>query len=379
MPEIDFVLPHWAYWSGLVVFPVFAFIMLRCERAVGGARLVSTPVAYLFLVTGGFLGLHRLYLRNRWWWAYVPFVLLILHANVQLDDARNAESEARNARMVAEFRLELAQEKADDGDSEAAEAVEGWNQELAAVDRSAADAQAARDSWSMISSVAGVIIVLALAVDLVMVPRLARHRREIESGRIMPSHLMEEVEEHERPPQEASYTGPGAGYVRIIGAVNGGVGQFVAWWALIAVFAYYYEVVCRYVFNSPTNFVHEGMFLMFGMQYLLTGAFALRENAHVRVDVVYAGLSGKTRAILDLITSVFFFVFTVSLFWTGYIFFSDSAMVWEVSFTEWAIQYWPVKASIMIGAGLLVLQGLARVLRDIATVAGHDMTRRSAA
>ena len=66
------------------------------------------------------------------------------------------------------------------------------------------------------------------------------------------------------------------------------IGHYVAWWAVIAVFAYYYEVLARFVFNSPTNWVHESMFLMFGMQYMLCGAYAYREDQHVRVDVIYA-------------------------------------------------------------------------------------------
>ena len=39
-------------------------------------------------------------------------------------------------------------------------------------------------------------------------------------------------------------------------------------------FGYYYEVIARFVFNSPTNWVHESMFLMYGMQYMLAGAYA---------------------------------------------------------------------------------------------------------
>ena len=46
--------------------------------------------------------------------------------------------------------------------------------------------------------------------------------------------------------------------------LNVNVGVFVAYWCLISVFAYYYEVVARFVFNSPTNWVHESMLLMFG-------------------------------------------------------------------------------------------------------------------
>ena len=82
-------------------------------------------------------------------------------------------------------------------------------------------------------------------------------------------------------------------------------------------FVYYYEVLARYVFNSPTNWVHESMFLMFGMQYLLSGAYAYKEDQHVRVDVLYSKLSTRGKAICDIITSVFFFIFIGAMLWTG--------------------------------------------------------------
>ena len=93
---------------------------------------------------------------------------------------------------------------------------------------------------------------------------------------------------------------------------------------MIAVFGYYYEVMARFVFNSPTNWLHESMFLMFGMQYMLCGAFAYKEDQHVRVDVFYAKFSPRGKAIADIFTSVFFFIFTVTLLWTTIRFAMDS-------------------------------------------------------
>ena len=155
----------------------------------------------------------------------------------------------------------------------------------------------------------------------------------------------------------------------VIDAVSRWSGHYVAYWSVLAVFVYYYEVMARYVFNSPTNWAHESMFLMFGMQYLLSGAFALREDSHVRVDVIYVMLPDRGKAMLDIVTSIFFFIFAGALLWTGWIFMADSVRVWEVSFTEWAIQYWPVKCTIAIGAALILLQGLSKLLKDIAFLA----------
>ena len=72
-----------------------------------------------------------------------------------------------------------------------------------------------------------------------------------------------------------------------------------------------------------------------------------------------------TRAKIDIFTSVVFFIFTVTLIVTGFLFARDAVEVMEVSFTEWAIQYWPVKLTFVIGGVLLLLQGIAKLMRDI--------------
>jgi TRAP-type mannitol/chloroaromatic compound transport system permease small subunit len=148
---------------------------------------------------------------------------------------------------------------------------------------------------------------------------------------------------------------PPTGALRTIDDVVRLTGELVAYWAVLAVFAYYYEVIARYVFNSPTNWVHESMFLMFGMQYMLAGAYAYRDETHVRVDIVYSKLSSRGR--------------TGTMLITGWRFASDAISVRESSFTEWGIQYWPVKLAIPVGAALLIVQGLSRLIRDIAVMA----------
>ena len=85
----------------------------------------------------------------------------------------------------------------------------------------------------------------------------------------------------------------------------------------------------------------------------------------MRVDVFYTHFSPRQKAMVDIATSVFFFIFAGTLMWTGWTFFMDSFAVREVSFTEWAIQYYPVKLAIPLGAALLLLQGIAWLSKDI--------------
>ena len=52
---------------------------------------------------------------------------------------------------------------------------------------------------------------------------------------------------------------------------------------------------------------------------------------------------------------------------------ADSLKVWEVSFTEWAIQYWPVKVTMVIGPLLLFLQGISRLVKDVVIIKGKKV------
>ncbi|MDI5889526.1 TRAP transporter large permease subunit [Halomonas rhizosphaerae] len=179
---------------------------------------------------------------------------------------------------------------------------------------------------------------------------------------------------------EVAYQPPGNLFTAVIDRISGFFGRYVAYWALIAPFVFAYEVLMRYAFNSPTNWAHESMTLMFGMQYLIAGAFALREGGHVRVDILYTRARPVNKAALDLLTSVFFFIFTLALLVTGWKFFSQSvsdrfffgsSYANETSFTEWAIQFYPVKFMLFFGALLLLLQGIAQLIRDFQAFRHH--------
>jgi TRAP-type mannitol/chloroaromatic compound transport system permease small subunit len=76
------------------------------------------------------------------------------------------------------------------------------------------------------------------------------------------------------------------------------------------------------------------------------------------------------KAAVDVFTSAIFFIFTIAILVSGYIFLKDSMRVWEVSFTEWGIQYWPVKVTLPLGAILITLQGFSRLVKDILFLSG---------
>lgn len=152
---------------------------------------------------------------------------------------------------------------------------------------------------------------------------------------------------------------------KIIDKISEFTGTFIALWTVTAVVAYAYEVLMRYAFNMPTIWVHEASFLLFGMQYLMTGAYAMLHGAHVRVDVVYIKLPPRGRVGMDIFTSVFFFIFVMALMGTSWEFFTSSYGMREVSLETWGIQYWPVKMLMFVGAVLLTLAGISKLIKDV--------------
>ena len=153
--------------------------------------------------------------------------------------------------------------------------------------------------------------------------------------------------------------------IRVIDWVCEHSGQFVAFWTINAVVFYAFEVIARYIFNKPTIWVHESSFLLFGMQYLLAGAYAYLYGSHVAVDIIYNKFPKRGQYGLDIFTSVFSFVFFITLLGTSWGFMMDSIGMRERTMETWQIQYYPVKAMMVIGAILIILAMVSKLYKDI--------------
>lgn len=436
MPSLDFTLPHWAYWLGLILFPLAAMALARRPRPQ--LTSYSPTLAYLILVAGGMLGLHRFYLKSLLGLVYLPIFLFILFSNGMEREARSAFSDASNtvrsaertieregpridssraeiaeleaeiatleegsfALRSAERRLERAEERVTTGEERLADAAAAIESGQPLIEETGA----ARAFWNGAARYAFFAILALLAIDAVMIPMMVRRAnesidREAEARELAAIRAATEAEDrvqHRKPDPEYAENW--------IDRISLFAGEFVSYWAVIAVVVYYYEVTARYVFNSPTSWAHESMYLMFGMQYLIAGSYAMLTETHVRVDIFYAPLSRKRKAWADLATSVFFFIFAGTLLATSYIFaldaiavpsgnsvisdwargeigttemlgslslaqWTDPAIRWgEISFNEWEVPLWPMKWMMVVGGMLLVLQGVSKVAKDIRTI-----------
>jgi len=124
-------------------------------------------------------------------------------------------------------------------------------------------------------------------------------------------------------------------------------------------------VISRYLFDAPTIWAHQASYLMFGMQYLLAGAFALLHGAHVRVDVLWVKLPKRGQIGMDIFTSTFFFIFALALAGSCWQFFANSLDMLERTDETWQVQFYPVKGMMVLGAVLLTLAGLSKLIKDV--------------
>jgi len=129
-----------------------------------------------------------------------------------------------------------------------------------------------------------------------------------------------------------------------------------------------YEVIRRYGFNAPTIWAFESNYMLYGIYFMLGGAHTFYLGKHVNVDILYAKFSPKTRAKIDLVTSFFFFFFCGAMLVYGARFAWSSVLMRERLSSAWAPPIYPVKLIIPISAFLIILQGVAKFIRDLITV-----------
>ncbi len=364
----------------------------RQTRPEPGNRTLG--LAYFIWLVGGFLGLHRIYLKNYLGMLYWPLFGAILFASSMQQDARVTYSNAlasvvaidkslvRSSKRIDKSsvaidgaqaqlvelpvgdsgrkRLERKIEKQQKRRDDARLKISELETERVRVEPTINVAKYERHWWSKMALYCFFAIVAFMALDFLLIPGLVQKARAY-----LRDNPDDEVTRELLADDSKAVSQGWTGYIDRISLF---CGEFVAFWSVIAVFVYYYEVIVRYMFNSPTNWAHEGMFLMFGMQYLIAGSYAMLTESHVRVDIFYAKFSPRGKAIIDLLTSIFFFIFAGTLLVTGWIFAGDALRQGEVSFTEWAIQYWPVKILIVIGSLLLLLQGVSKLAKDFSLV-----------
>ena len=151
----------------------------------------------------------------------------------------------------------------------------------------------------------------------------------------------------------------------IIDKVNELVAKIISWAVIIIIGVTVYEVIMRYAFNAPTQWAFEFNYLLHGPYFLLLGAYTFAIRGHVNVDIFYGRFSPRTRAVFDLFTASILFFFIIIMFWFGGKYSLNSVAFRETLSSAWGPPIYPVKLVIPVAAALLILQGVAKFIRDL--------------
>ena len=143
------------------------------------------------------------------------------------------------------------------------------------------------------------------------------------------------------------------------------VGKIFSWLIVSLTLLITYEVFSRYALDAPHDWAFDGMIQMYGMLFMMAGAYTLSKNGHVRGDVLYGFFPPRLQAGLDLALYIIFFIPGVlALCYAG----------WSYAGESWAIKehssimadgppIYPFKTFIPFAGAILLLQGFVEIVR----------------
>lgn len=156
-----------------------------------------------------------------------------------------------------------------------------------------------------------------------------------------------------------------------IDRMNEVIGKAVAWLIFIAVLVSAANAIIRKIFNTSSNSWLELQWYLFGAAFLLAAAYTLKQNEHVRIDIIYGIWSRRVQHWIDLFGHVVFLMpFVTLMIWYFVPWVLRSVTSGEVSTNAGGLIIWPAKSLLLIGFALLWLQGISEIIKKIAVMRG---------
>ncbi|MDM7943866.1 MAG: TRAP transporter small permease subunit [Hydrogenophaga sp.] len=168
-------------------------------------------------------------------------------------------------------------------------------------------------------------------------------------------------------------------WIRRIDVLSKSIGHAFSWCVLILTASTCYEVFMRYVLNSPSVWAFDMSYMMYGALFMMSGAYAVSRNSHVRGDFLYRKWSNRTQAKVDLtLYLAFYFPAIFAMVFTGGQYAFESARILESSVNSPAgVPVWPLKSVIFFAGLTLLIAGAAEVMRCLVCIRTGEWLSRS--
>ena len=141
-------------------------------------------------------------------------------------------------------------------------------------------------------------------------------------------------------------------------------GHFFSWSIVGLTLLISWEVFSRYVLNTPHAWALDAQIMLYGVMFMMAGAYTLAAGGHVRGDVLYGFFEPRTQAAIDLVLYVLFFLPGIfAMAYAGWTYASDSLAIHETTFSPEPLPLYPFKFFIPLAAIFLFLQGIVEIIR----------------
>ncbi len=151
-------------------------------------------------------------------------------------------------------------------------------------------------------------------------------------------------------------------------------GRGFAWLFAVAIVLSAYEVVMRYVFHAPSNWVHATTTTLCQIGFAMGGAWCMVKGEHIRITFVPDQLSPAKRwwvELVALVTGAFYLGGLLYAVWLD-----AKAAIWKFGFSgEWAPEQtpgppnWPLpsigKAALVVGTALFLAVVVQHLIRHV--------------
>ncbi len=149
------------------------------------------------------------------------------------------------------------------------------------------------------------------------------------------------------------------------------IGKAVGWAIFAAILISAGNATVRKIFNYSSNSLLELQWYLFGAAFLLAAAYTLKQNEHIRIDILYGALSRRAQHWIDLIGHVFFLLpFVTMMTWMLFPYVRRSFLTGEMSSSAGGLMIWPAKSLLLAGFFLLFLQAISEIIKKIAVMRG---------
>ncbi|MFN3846853.1 MAG: TRAP transporter small permease subunit [Paracoccaceae bacterium] len=159
-------------------------------------------------------------------------------------------------------------------------------------------------------------------------------------------------------------------FVRLVDKLNYGVGRMAMYLLFVLMAILMWSTISKAAFTPSLWTLEMAQFVMVAY-FVLGGPYAMQMGSHVRMDLFYAQQSPVRRAWWDAVTVLALVFYLAVMLWGAVDSTMYSLQYNERSPTAWRPYLWPIKVILCIGFFLMLLQALAALVRDVASIRGE--------